>query len=62
MLNETDKHDIIILMGDMNANVGKRALRDINALGNEAFGASNENVHLCTTFWKMNNLIIGKVC
>ncbi len=46
VLNETNKHDIIILMGDMNAKVSKRVSRDINALGNEACGASNENVHI----------------
>ena len=59
ILDETHKHDILLLMGDLNAKIGKRVTHDERAIGSEAIGDQNENGELFTTLCEMNDLSIG---
>lgn len=46
VLSDDPKHNLLILMGDMNANIGKRASTNIIALGNEACDDMNQGENL----------------
>lgn len=59
IVNKTPKHNLLILMGDFNAKVGKRIVEEERAVGDEAIGQRNENGELFVSFCEVNNLIIG---
>ena len=52
-------HDIIIVMGDMNAQVGGDWSGFEHVLGPHAFGKRTENGNCLVQFCAMNNLMIG---
>ena len=58
-LEDTPRHDLKIVMGDMNAKVGNDNANYNRAMGKEGYGVMNENgerlLELCTTY----NLVIG---
>nr|XP_042902467.1 uncharacterized protein LOC122270164 [Parasteatoda tepidariorum] len=59
VLNRVPKHDMIILMGDLNAKVGKRISDDETSMGNESPGERNENGELFVSLCELNSLNIG---
>ena len=60
MMDKVSKRDIIILMGDMNAKVGREHNGKEGVLGrNGAVGRMNENGELLTDFYEANELVIG---
>ena len=63
-LDEVEKHDLKIVMGDLNAKVGKRSCDGERSMGNEAPGRRKENGELFVTFCELNGLVIGgtKLC
>lgn len=58
-IDRTPKHDLIILMGDLNAKVGRKKCEEERSLGNEACGERNENGEMFVTLCEINNLVIG---
>ena len=58
--NDIPLHDVCILLGDFNAQVGKddKGLR-MNTIGRHGIGNQNDNGLRFTTFCTTNNLIIG---
>ncbi|XP_073670211.1 uncharacterized protein [Paramisgurnus dabryanus] len=59
LLEETPRHDMKIVMGDMNAKIGSDNTNYERAMGREGCGTMNENgerlMELCTTY----NLVVG---
>lgn len=58
-IDRTPKHDLIILMGDLNAKVGRKKCEEERSLGNEACGERNENGEMFVSLCEINNLVIG---
>ncbi len=60
VLEETPRHDMKVVMGDMNANIGNDNKKYERAMGREGCGTMNENVErlieLCTTYY----LVVGR--
>ena len=59
VFTELPRRDIKILMGDMNAKIGKENLGKEHVMGKEALGNMNENGELFTDFCAFNDLVIG---
>ncbi|XP_073668649.1 uncharacterized protein [Paramisgurnus dabryanus] len=59
VVNELPKRDIKILMGDLNAKIGKDNLGKELIMGTQALGEMNENGELFTDFCAFNDLVIG---
>lgn len=58
-VDKVEKHDLLIVMGDLNAKVGQKICEDERSLGNEAVGRRNENGEIFVSFCEVNNLVIG---
>ena len=52
------KHDILIVMGDLNAKVGDKNEGYENIIGKHGFGARNENGERLVDFCGLNNLVV----
>ena len=58
-VDKAPNRDIKILMGDLNAKIGKENLGKELIMGTEALGEINENGELFTDFCAFNDLVIG---
>ncbi|WP_353806118.1 endonuclease/exonuclease/phosphatase family protein, partial [Acinetobacter baumannii] len=59
VLTELPRRDIKILMGDMNAKIGKNNTGKDSVMGRDALGDMIENGELLTDFCAFNDLVIG---
>ena len=60
IIEKTPKHDMILILGDMNAKVGKNNREREQAMGREGLGTDiNNNGERLVDFCEENNLIIG---
>ena len=58
-VNELPKRDIMLVMGDFNAKIGKDNIGKETIMGTHAMGTMNENGELFTDFCAFNDLVIG---
>ncbi|XP_062609155.1 craniofacial development protein 2-like [Saccostrea cucullata] len=56
---KTPRHDLLIIMGDLNAKVGKDNTDYERVMGNQGVGNRNDNGERLVEFCAMNNLVIG---
>ena len=59
VVNQKAKKDLLIMMGDFNAKIGKDNIGKELVMGKEGLGEINENGELFTDFCHFNSLIIG---
>lgn len=59
IVSKTPRHDILIVLGDMNAKVGDDNRERERIMGKHGHGSMNENGELLTDFCGINDLIIG---
>uniref|UniRef100_A0A3P9H430 Endonuclease/exonuclease/phosphatase domain-containing protein n=1 Tax=Oryzias latipes TaxID=8090 RepID=A0A3P9H430_ORYLA len=55
----TPRHDVLIIMGDLNAKVGKDNSNNERAMGEHGCGTMNENGERLIDFCNTNNLVVG---
>uniref|UniRef100_A0A8C7WPA4 Endonuclease/exonuclease/phosphatase domain-containing protein n=1 Tax=Oryzias sinensis TaxID=183150 RepID=A0A8C7WPA4_9TELE len=55
----TPRHDVLIIMGVLNANVGKDNSNNERAMGKHGCGTMNENGERLIDFCNTNNLVVG---
>ena len=58
-MDQKAKKDLLIIMGDLNANIGKDNIGKELVMGKEGFDEINENEELFTDFCHFNSLVIG---
>ena len=58
-LESTPNHDLLIVMGDLNAKVGNDNTNHPRAMGTQGCGTMNENGERLADFCDMNDLVIG---
>ena len=58
-IEKTPRHDLTILMGDLNAKVGNNNTDYERIMGKHGMGTRNENGERLVEFCAMNNLVIG---
>jgi hypothetical protein len=59
IIDETPSHDMLLLMGDLNAKVGTENKGRENTMGKQGIGECNNNGERLTTLCQENNLVIG---
>ena len=58
-VDETPRHDVLLVMGDLNAKVGSDNEGKEGTMGREGLGDGNNNGERLSTFCQENNLVIG---
>ena len=58
VVDSVHKHDILLVIGDLNANVGEDNEGYENIIGNHGVGERNDNGERLVSFCGLNNLVI----
>ena len=58
-VDETPTHDVLLIMGDLNAKVGIDNQGKENTMGTQGLGVANDNGDRLTSFCQENKLVIG---
>lgn len=58
-INKTQKHDLLVVMGDFNAKVGSDNVRVERAIGKQGINTMNENGERLAELCMPSNLVIG---
>ncbi|XP_061166428.1 craniofacial development protein 2-like [Saccostrea echinata] len=58
-IEKTPRHDLFVIMGDLNAKVGKKNTDYERVMGKHGVGTRNDNGERLVEFCAMNNLVIG---
>lgn len=58
-IDETPSHDVLLIMGDLNAKVGSKNKGRENIMGKHGIGVMNDNGERLTSFCQENRLLIG---
>ena len=57
--DEVPRHDMLIILGDLNAQVGSENIGIEDTLGREGLGTRNDNGGRLVQFGRMNGMVIG---